>query len=159
MSDVWLLLRKDVLVLRRSPLLLGILLAYPLAIAVLVGLVASYGSSKPRVALVDEDHLPPVVRVGGHLFRIADAIDEVGKNVHLVRMSPGDADRALRSGRVIGIFEQRHGVGRLAEAAEHVVARGGDVDLPVRGREYARRDAGRMVVTGLFRNFAGHQPA
>ena len=47
------LLRKDVLVLRRSPLLLGILIAYPLAIALLVGLVAGYASSKPRVALVD----------------------------------------------------------------------------------------------------------
>ena len=52
------MLRKDVLVLRRSPLLLGIVLAYPLAIALLVGLVAGYGSSKPRVALVDEDNLP-----------------------------------------------------------------------------------------------------
>jgi hypothetical protein len=46
------------LVLRRSPLLLAILVAYPLAIAVLVGLVASYGSSKPGVPLVDEDNLP-----------------------------------------------------------------------------------------------------
>ncbi len=41
-NRVALLLRKDVLVLRRSPLLLGILIAYPLAIALLVGLVASY---------------------------------------------------------------------------------------------------------------------
>ena len=39
-----LLLRKDVLVLRRSPLLLGILIAYPLVIALLVGLVASYAA-------------------------------------------------------------------------------------------------------------------
>jgi len=53
------------------------------------------------VALVDEDHLPQVVRVGGHEFRIADAIDEVGKNVHLVRMSPDEAASALRSGRVV----------------------------------------------------------
>ena len=94
-------MRKDLRVLRRSPLLVGVLLVYPLLVAGLVGLVAGYGSSKPRVALVDEDHLPPVVRVGGREFRIADAIDEVGKNVHLVRMSPGNADRALRSGRVV----------------------------------------------------------
>ena len=46
--------------------------------------------------------------------------------------------RALRPGRVIGIVEQRHRIGRLAKAAEHVVAGGGDVDLPVRGREDAR---------------------
>jgi ABC-type multidrug transport system permease subunit len=70
-------------------------------VAGLVGLVAGYGSSKPRVALVDEDHLPPVVIVGGHHFRIRDAIDQVSKNVHLVRMDPEEARRALATGRVV----------------------------------------------------------
>src|SRR6266536_92848 len=101
MSRVVLLLRKDLRVLVRSPLLLGVLVAYPLLVAGLVGLVAGYGSSKPRVALVDEDHLPQVVMVGGQRFRIQDAIDQVGKNVHLVRMEPGDARRALATGRVV----------------------------------------------------------
>ena len=85
----------------RSPLLLGVLVAYPLLVAGLVGLVAGYGSSKPRVALVDEDRLPPVVTVGGHHFRIRDAIDQVSKNVHLVRMDPEEARRALDTGRVV----------------------------------------------------------
>jgi ABC-2 type transport system permease protein len=89
------------LVLVRSPLLLAVLIAYPLLVAGLVGLVAGYGSSKPRVALVDEDHLPHLVTVGGHRFRIQDAIDEVSKNVHLVRMEGGDARRALATGRVV----------------------------------------------------------
>jgi ABC-type transport system involved in cytochrome c biogenesis permease component len=96
-----LVLQKDLRVLVRSPLLLGVLIAYPLLVAGLVGLVAGYGSSKPRVALVDEDHLPQVVSVGGHRFRIQDAIDEVGKNVHLVRMDPVAARRALATGRVV----------------------------------------------------------
>jgi ABC-type multidrug transport system permease subunit len=96
-----LLLRKDLLVLVRSPLLLGVLIAYPLLVAGLVGLVAGYGSSKPRVALVDEDHLPQVVSVGGQRFRIQDAIDEVGKNVRLVPMNPVEARRALATGRVV----------------------------------------------------------
>jgi ABC-2 type transport system permease protein len=96
-----LILRKDLRVLVRSPPLLGVLIAYPLLVAGLVGLVAGYGSSKPRVALVDEDHLPPVVTVGGHRFRITDAIDQVGKNVHLVRMNPGEARRALDTGRIV----------------------------------------------------------
>ena len=87
--------------LARSPLLLGVLIAYPLLVAGLVGLVAGYGSSKPRVALVDEDHLPQVATVGGHRFRIQDAIDEVSKNVHLVRMDSGDARHALATGRVV----------------------------------------------------------
>ena len=58
MTAVALLLRKDLTVLRRSPLLLGALLAYPVVIALLVGLVAGYASSKPRVAYVDEDNVP-----------------------------------------------------------------------------------------------------
>lgn len=101
MTRAALVLRKDLRVLLRSPLLLGVLIAYPLLVAGLVGLVAGYGSSKPRVALVDEDHLPPAVSVGGHRFRIQDAIDEVGKNVHLVRMGPLEARRALATGRVV----------------------------------------------------------
>jgi len=100
-SRIALVLRKDLLVLRRSPLLLALLIVYPLVVAGLVGAVAGYGSSKPRVALVDEDHLPAVVHIGGRAFRITDAIGEVGKNVHLVRMSPDEAARQLRSGRVV----------------------------------------------------------
>jgi ABC-2 type transport system permease protein len=100
---VLLLLRKDVLVLRRSPLLLGILIAYPIAVAVLIGLVASYGSSKPRVALVDEDNLPPTVVLGGHRFDVQRTIDRVGKNVTLVRLSPEEAARQLDDGRVVGV--------------------------------------------------------
>lgn len=96
-----LVLQKDLRVLARSPLLLGVLVVYPLLVAGLVGLVAAYGSSKPRVALVDEDQLPAVVSVGGHAFRIQDAIDEVGKNVKLVRMRPEQARRALATGRVV----------------------------------------------------------
>ena len=101
MSRVVLLLRKDLRVLLRSPLLLGVLIAYPLLVAGLVGLVAGYGSSKPRVALVDEDHLPRVAHVGGRSFRIQAAIDEVGKNVHLLRMDPVEARHALATGRVV----------------------------------------------------------
>jgi ABC-2 family transporter protein len=100
---VALLLRKDILVLRRSPLLLAILLAYPLAIAVLVGLVASYGSSKPRVALVDEDNLPATVVLAGHRFDVDRTIREVSKNVKLVRLDAEEADRQLPDGRVVAV--------------------------------------------------------
>jgi ABC-type transport system involved in multi-copper enzyme maturation permease subunit len=95
------MLGKDLRVLRRSPLLVALLVVYPLLVAGLVGLVAGYGSSKPRVALVDEDHLPPVVRIAGRSFGITAAIREVGKNVHLVRLSHDAAARELRSGRVV----------------------------------------------------------
>jgi len=98
---VLILLRKDLRVLRRSPLLLGALLAYPVVIALLVGLVAGYASAKPRVAFVDEDHLPPVVSVGGHRFHLKTVIDEVAKQVTLVRLGPAEAARELADGKVV----------------------------------------------------------
>jgi len=103
MNRIWLLLRKDALVLRRSPLLLAILLAYPLTIAVLVGLVASYSNSKPRVAFVDEDNLPPTVVIGGHRFHVDRTIQEVSKNVKLVRLSPAEAQQQLKNGKVVAV--------------------------------------------------------
>jgi ABC-2 type transport system permease protein len=101
MRPVWLLLRKDLTVLQRSPLLLGALIAYPIVIALLVGLVAGYASAKPRVAFVDEDGIPPIVVVGGHRFHIQTVIDQVANEVTLVRMSPEEADRELASGKVV----------------------------------------------------------
>jgi len=100
-SRVLLLLRKDLLVLRRSPVLLGVLVAYPLLIALLVGLVASYGSAKPRVALVDEDGLPEVLEVGGQRFRVNRTIERVSREVDLVRLSKEEAERQLESGEVV----------------------------------------------------------
>jgi ABC-2 type transport system permease protein len=102
-KKVLLLLRKDALVLRRSPFLLGILIAYPLAIALLVGLVASYASSKPRVALVDEDNLPPTVVVGGQRFHVDRTIRQVSQNVKLVRLSADEAHRQLETGKVVAV--------------------------------------------------------
>ncbi|MES1248996.1 MAG: ABC transporter permease [Actinomycetota bacterium] len=95
------LLRKDLLVLRRSPLLLGALLAYPIVIALLVGLVAGYANAKPRVAFVDEAGLPAVVTVGGHRFHIGTVVDQVAQQVTLVHLSAGEAARELSNGKVV----------------------------------------------------------
>jgi ABC-2 type transport system permease protein len=103
MSAALLILRKDLVVLRRSPALVAILLAYPILIAVLIGLTATYANAKPRVAFVDEDNLPATVVVAGHRFHIARTIDEVAKNVAIVRMSAGEAHRQLASGRVAAV--------------------------------------------------------
>jgi hypothetical protein len=102
-TRTWLIVRKDALVLRRSPLLFGILLAYPVAIALLVGLVAGYSNSKPRVALVDEDNLPATVVIGGKRFHVDHTIKEVSRNVKLVRLSADDAQRQLRNGEVVAV--------------------------------------------------------
>jgi ABC-2 type transport system permease protein len=101
LSGVLLILRKDLRVLVRSPLLLGALIAYPIVIALLVGLVAGYASSKPRVAFVDDDNLPNVIAVGGHRFHIQTVIDDVAKQVTLVRLTDAEAARELADGKVV----------------------------------------------------------
>jgi ABC-2 type transport system permease protein len=104
MTRIALLVRKDVLILWRSPLLLGLLLAYPLLIALLVGLVAGYANAKPRVALVDQDGLPRFVNVGGHRFDVDRTIRRVSKDVDLVRLGHDEAQRELRSGKVVAVL-------------------------------------------------------
>lgn len=104
MSAPWLILRKDLLVLRRSPALLGVLVAYPLVIALLIGLTAAYANAKPRVALVDLDHLPHRVTVAGSTFDVDALIRQVARNVRLVRMSRAEAASQLASGRVAAVI-------------------------------------------------------
>jgi ABC-type transport system involved in multi-copper enzyme maturation permease subunit len=100
-SAVRLLLRKDLTVLRRSPLLLGALLAYPIVIALLVGLVAGYANAKPRVAFVDEEGIPANVEVGGKTFHFQTVVDDVAQQVTLVKLSAQEAARELDNGKVV----------------------------------------------------------
>jgi ABC-type Na+ efflux pump permease subunit len=104
MTAALLVLRKDLRILRRSPLLLGLLVSYPIVIALLVGLVAGYASSKPRVAFVDDDNLPPVVRIAGTSFGVSKTIHEISRNVSLVPMSADEASRELANGKVVGVI-------------------------------------------------------
>ena len=53
-TDVRWLLLKDLQILRRSPLLVVLLVAYPVIIALLIGLALSRGPDKPKVAIVNE---------------------------------------------------------------------------------------------------------
>jgi len=49
----WLLV-KDLQILKRSPLLVGLLVVYPIAIALMIGFALSSPPGKPKVALLDE---------------------------------------------------------------------------------------------------------
>ena len=104
MRSAWLIFAKDVRVLARSPALLVVLLAYPLVIAALVGMVASYASSKPRVAFVDEDGLPAAIEVAGHHFDLAGTIERSTSELTLVRVDRAEAERQLRAGRIVAML-------------------------------------------------------
>jgi ABC-type multidrug transport system permease subunit len=100
---VALILRKDLRTLLRTPALLAALVTYPLLIAALLGLVAGYASSKPRVAFVDKDGLPPHIVVGTHRFDVNATIDQVARNVRLVRLGEAEAERDLADGKVVAV--------------------------------------------------------
>jgi hypothetical protein len=99
-----LLTRKDLVSLRRAPLVVVLLACYPLLIAGLVGLVAGYANARPRVAIVDLDHIPAKTTVAGHTYHIKSLINEVAKNVRISWMSKPEAAQALRTGEVVGVI-------------------------------------------------------
>jgi ABC-type transport system involved in cytochrome c biogenesis permease component len=99
----WLLL-KDLQILRRSPLLVALLVIYPVVIAVLFGLALSGGPDKPRVAfanLVAEGDTQ--FRVGGRSLDVTDYAARLFESIEPVRVdSREEAIAKVRSGDVLG---------------------------------------------------------
>jgi ABC-type multidrug transport system permease subunit len=98
----WLML-KDLRILRRSKLLVALLIAYPIAIALLIGFALSSAPHKPRVAFLNE--IPPgmgTIDLGGrkidvtaYTSKLFGAVDEVPVN------SREEAVSKVRSGAVL----------------------------------------------------------
>ena len=101
----WLLV-KDLQILRRSPLLVALLVLYPIVIAALVGFAVTSGPGKPKVAFLNE--VPSeanVVDLGGERVDVAkeasplfDAIDPVpvkSRDEALQKVRDGDVLAAL----------------------------------------------------------------
>ncbi|HEY4976937.1 MAG TPA: ABC transporter permease, partial [Gaiellaceae bacterium] len=118
LRDAALLTRKDLVSLRRAPLVVILLACYPLLIAGLVGTVAGYANSRPRIAVVDLDHIPAKTEVAGHTYHIKNLIDEVAKNVRISWMTKAQAAQALRTGEVVGVITIPDGfISRLKSVA------------------------------------------
>jgi hypothetical protein len=80
----WLLL-KDLLVLRRSRLLVAVLILYPVALALLIGLAISRSPSRPRVAVVDETPPGQTVDVGSERVQVSQYAQQLFSQVVTVR--------------------------------------------------------------------------
>ncbi len=84
----WLLL-KDLQILRRSPLLVALLVGYPIVIAVLIGFALSRGPEKPDVAFVNL--VPPAsceIRLAGdRIDACKQATESLFKAIEPVRVS------------------------------------------------------------------------
>jgi ABC-type multidrug transport system permease subunit len=99
----WLLL-KDLQILRRSPLLVALLVIYPVVIAVLFGFALSGGPEKPRVAFAN---LVPrgesEFSVGGRTLDAADYAGRLFESIDPIRVSSREqAIEKVRTGEALG---------------------------------------------------------
>ena len=102
----WLLL-KDLRILRRSPLLVALLVLYPIVIAVLIGVSLSSPPGKPKVAFAnlvppDEDSFSvgggtrlDASGYAGRLFQAVDPIRVASREAAVAKVRSGDALAAL----------------------------------------------------------------
>jgi ABC-type transport system involved in cytochrome c biogenesis permease component len=96
------LLRKDLLILRRSRLTVALLVVYPVAIALLIGLALSRGPTKPRVAIVDETTPGATVQVGGRSVDVSQYAKQLFSQVEGVPTSTrAQAIGKIESGAVL----------------------------------------------------------
>jgi ABC-2 type transport system permease protein len=119
LSGVRFLLGKDLRILRRSPLLVTLLVAYPVLIALLIGLALSKGPDKPRVAVLNE--LPQTsgtLSVGGTQVDPKDYANRLFQSIEPVTVhSRAEAERKVRDGEVLAaIIVPRDLVTRLQQA-------------------------------------------
>jgi ABC-2 type transport system permease protein len=99
----WLLL-KDLRILRRSPLLVALLVLYPIVIAVLIGFALSRGPEKPEVAFYNA--VPPSadeIELGGERIDLTQQAQALFEAIDPVRVSSrAEAIRKVREGDVLG---------------------------------------------------------
>jgi ABC-2 family transporter protein len=99
----WLLL-KDLQILRRSPLLVALLVLYPVIIAVLIGFALSRGPDKPKVAFYNGlAGKSAVVELGGDRIDLAQEGQRLFDAIDPVRVgSREEAIRKVEDGDVLG---------------------------------------------------------
>ena len=96
------LLKKDLLILRRSRLLVALLVVYPVAIALLIGFAISRSPARPRVAIVDETPPGETVQVGSQRVGVSQYATELFAQVQSVPVhTRTEAIEKVKSGEVL----------------------------------------------------------
>jgi hypothetical protein len=96
------LLRKDLLILRRSRLLVALLILYPVAIALLIGFAISRSPSRPRVAIVDETPPGETIKLGAQQVQLSQYAQQLFSQVQPVPASSrAQAVAEIKSGEAL----------------------------------------------------------
>jgi ABC-2 type transport system permease protein len=98
----WLFI-KDLQILRRSPLLVGLLVVYPVAVALMIGFALSSPPGKPRVAYYSQ--LAPghgKVRFGNQTLNVSHYASTLFQSIQAIRVhSREEAVAAVRNGQAL----------------------------------------------------------
>ena len=99
----WLLL-KDLQLLRRSPLVTGLLIVYPIVLAVLIGLAISRSPEKPRVAFLNQIPEGQSLNLGSTAgFSQKEAYRQLCQKIECVTAtSRADVEQKVKDGDVLG---------------------------------------------------------
>ena len=96
----WLLI-KDLQILKRSPLLVGLLVVYPIAIALMIGFALSSPPGKPKVALFNE--VPTgngLLSFGNQKINVSNYADELYQSIDPIKVnSRAEAIAKVKSGQ------------------------------------------------------------
>jgi ABC-2 type transport system permease protein len=98
----WLLI-KDLQILRRSPLLVGLLIVYPIAIALMIGFALSSPPGKPKAAFYNQ--VPPgkgKINFGTQQLNVANYASELLQSIQPIRVhSEAEAIAKVRDGEAL----------------------------------------------------------
>lgn len=135
----WLLL-KDLQIMRRSPLVTALLIAYPIVIAVLIGFALSRGPETPKVAILNQVPTDAPVGIGGQSFDIDEVQGELCARIDCISVSSEEQARQMvESGDALGalilpadLVEKLQSLGGLTPATPTVQILVNESD-PVKG--------------------------
>jgi len=136
------LLAKDLRILRRSPLLLGLLVVYPVAVALMIGFALSSPPGRPKVAFFSE--VAPGrgrINLGSQQIDVSHYASELFRSVTPIRVRSREAAIAkVRSGQAIAALIIP---GDIAQEIESLVTEGfgtPTVELYLNSRDPIERD-------------------
>jgi ABC-type Na+ efflux pump permease subunit len=96
------MLKKDLLILARSRVLVAVLVVYPIAVALLIGLAISRAPSKPKVAIANLSPPSATVELGGTRLNVAHYYNQLTSQVQPIPVATrADAVQAVKSGRAL----------------------------------------------------------
>jgi ABC-type transport system involved in cytochrome c biogenesis permease component len=90
--------------LARAPILLLLLIGYPVLVALLAAAALQGQGRAPTIALVNLDTAAQTVQVGDQRLSVDDYINRLAKQVHVERLGADQARQALDAGRVEAVL-------------------------------------------------------